>query len=45
VCSVHLIIRDQRAQPMLPGCLRISVGTPEQNQRLVAAIDAAGHKP
>jgi histidinol-phosphate aminotransferase len=40
--SVKLIVRDQRAQPMLPGCLRISVGTPEQNQRLLAAIAAAG---
>lgn len=42
VKSVKLIVRDQRAQPMLPGCLRISVGTPEQNRRLLAAIAAAG---
>jgi len=42
VKSVKLIVRDQRAQPTLPGCLRISVGTPEQNQRLLAAIAAAG---
>lgn len=41
VRSVQLIIRDQRAQPLLPNCLRISVGTPEQNRRLLAAIDAA----
>jgi histidinol-phosphate aminotransferase len=40
--SVKLIVRDQRAQPLLPGCLRISVGTPEQNQRLLAAVAAAG---
>lgn len=38
-----LIIRDQRAQPALPNCLRISVGTPEQNDRLVRGIaQAAG---
>ncbi len=42
VKSVRLIIRDQRAQASLPNCLRISVGTPEQNQRLLAAIAAAG---
>lgn len=45
VKSVKLIVRDQRAQPTLPGCLRISVGTPEQNQRLLAAIAAAGDRP
>jgi histidinol-phosphate aminotransferase len=43
VRSVQLIIRDQRAQPMLPGCLRITIGTPEQNRRLLAAIEAAGN--
>jgi histidinol-phosphate aminotransferase len=38
-----LIIRDQRAQPALPNCLRISVGTPEQNDRLIRGIaQAAG---
>jgi histidinol-phosphate aminotransferase len=42
VKSVGLIIRDQRAQASLPNCVRISVGTPEQNQRLLAAIAAAG---
>ena len=42
VKAVKLIVRDQRAQPLLPGCLRISVGTPEQNQRLLAALAAAG---
>lgn len=45
VKSVHLIIRDQRAQPLLPNCLRISVGTPEQNTRLLAALAAAGATP
>ena len=41
--SVKLVIRDQRSQPQLANCLRISVGTPEQNARLVGAlVDAAG---
>jgi histidinol-phosphate aminotransferase len=42
VRSVQLIVRDQRAHPMLPECLRISIGTPEQNQRLLAAVITAG---
>lgn len=38
-----LIIRDQRSQPALPNCLRISIGTPEQNDRLIRGIaQAAG---
>lgn len=38
-----LIIRDQRGQPTLPNCLRISIGTPDQNDRLVRGIaEAAG---
>jgi histidinol-phosphate aminotransferase len=41
--GVGLIIRDTRAQPMLPKCLRISIGTPEQNDRLIRGIaHAAG---
>jgi histidinol-phosphate aminotransferase len=36
--SVGLIIRDQRSQPMLANCLRITVGTPEQNERLLRGI-------
>ena len=36
--SVGLIIRDPRSQLGLGYCLRISVGTPEQNERLVQAI-------
>jgi histidinol-phosphate aminotransferase len=36
--SVKLVIRDQRTQPQLANCLRISVGTPEQNARLVRAL-------
>jgi histidinol-phosphate aminotransferase len=36
--SVKLVIRDQRSQPHLANCLRISVGTPDQNTRLVSAL-------
>jgi histidinol-phosphate aminotransferase len=36
--SVSLVLRDQRSQPVLANCLRISVGTPEQNARLIAAL-------
>lgn len=31
-----MLIRDQSKQPALQNCLRVSVGTPEQNQRLLA---------
>lgn len=37
-----LIIRDPRSQPGLGASLRISIGTPQQNQRLVAGIEQAG---
>jgi len=36
--SVGLIIRDPRSQLGLANCLRISVGTPEQNERLIQGI-------
>jgi histidinol-phosphate aminotransferase len=39
--AVGLIIRDPRSQPQLSTCLRISIGTPEQNERLVRGIAAA----
>jgi histidinol-phosphate aminotransferase len=38
--SVGLIVRDPRSTPLLGGCLRISVGTPGQNDRLLQAIGA-----
>jgi histidinol-phosphate aminotransferase len=37
-----LIIRDPRSQPGLKTCLRISVGTPDQNDRLIQGIAKAG---
>jgi histidinol-phosphate aminotransferase len=39
--SVGLIIRDPRSQLGLASCLRISVGSPEQNDRLVRGIAQA----
>jgi histidinol-phosphate/aromatic aminotransferase/cobyric acid decarboxylase-like protein len=38
--SVGLIIRDPRSNPSLHDCVRISVGTPEQNERLMSAVAA-----
>ena len=39
--SVGLVVRDQRKQPQCGNCLRITVGTPEQNNRLLQGIRAA----
>ena len=39
--AVGLIIRDPRSQPALATCLRISIGTPEQNDRLIRGIVSA----
>ncbi|MGD9841982.1 MAG: histidinol-phosphate transaminase [Steroidobacteraceae bacterium] len=36
--SVGLIVRYQNKQPQCSNCLRISVGTPEQNTRLLRAL-------
>jgi histidinol-phosphate aminotransferase len=38
--AAGLIIRNP-GSPFLPGCLRISVGTPEQNDRLLRSIERA----
>jgi len=40
--AVGLIIRDMRAQPGLQNCLRVTVGTPDQNKKLVRGIQRAG---
>jgi histidinol-phosphate aminotransferase len=37
--GVGLIVRDFSSAPGLAQCLRISIGTPEQNQRLLAAVE------
>jgi histidinol-phosphate/aromatic aminotransferase/cobyric acid decarboxylase-like protein len=39
--SVGLIIRDPRSQLGLATCLRISVGSPDQNERLIRGIAQA----
>jgi len=36
--AAHLLIRDVRSQPGLGRALRISIGTPEQNDRLIGAL-------
>jgi histidinol-phosphate aminotransferase len=37
--SVGLLVRDFSSAPRLAGCLRISVGTAEQNERLLNAVE------
>jgi histidinol-phosphate aminotransferase len=37
--AVGLLVRDFSAAPALEGCLRITIGTPEQNERLLAALE------
>jgi len=37
--SAGLILRDFSSYPGLANCLRISIGTPDQNQRLLAAVE------
>jgi len=36
-----LLVRDVRRQPGLAQCLRVTIGTPEQNDRLLASLEAA----
>jgi len=37
--EVGLLVRDFSSAPGLSNCLRISTGTPEQNERLLAALE------
>jgi len=39
--SAGLLVRDFSGAPGLANCLRISVGTPQQNERLLAALERA----
>jgi histidinol-phosphate aminotransferase len=39
--AAGLIVRDFSTAPGLANCLRISIGTPEQNRRLLAAVERA----
>jgi len=36
-----LLVRDVRGHPDLADCLRLTIGTPEQNDRLLAAVNTA----
>ena len=36
-----ILIRDVSSYPMLSRCLRISVGTPDENNRFLSALHAA----
>ena len=36
--AVGVVVRDQRAAPQLDNALRITIGSPEQNDRLLAAL-------
>ncbi|KAF1710460.1 histidinol-phosphate transaminase [Pseudoxanthomonas kalamensis DSM 18571] len=38
--TAGVVVRDQRAAPQLGDALRISIGTPEQNARVLAALSA-----
>jgi len=38
--SAGVVVRDQRAAPQLGDALRISIGSPEENQRVLAALSA-----
>jgi histidinol-phosphate aminotransferase len=37
--SQGVLVRDVSAYPLLDRCLRVSIGTPEENDRLLAALD------
>lgn len=37
--AAGVVVRDQRAAPQLDNALRISIGTPDQNDRVIAALD------
>ncbi len=37
----EILIRDVGAQPGLAGCVRVTIGTPEQNDRLMQAVGEA----
>ncbi len=38
--AAGVVVRDQRAAPQLDDALRITIGTPEQNARVLAALNA-----
>lgn len=38
LCSEGILVRDVSAYPMLENCLRISVGTPQENRDLIKSV-------
>jgi histidinol-phosphate aminotransferase len=40
--AAGVVVRDQRAAPQLGDALRISIGTPEENDRVIAALRVVG---
>ena len=40
VLAAGVVVRDQRAAPQLGDALRITVGSPEQNDRVLSALNA-----
>jgi len=40
--SAGIVVRDQRAAPQLGDALRITIGAPEENDRVIAALRDAG---
>ena len=38
--SQKVIVRNRSTQPLCDGCLRLTIGTPEENNRLLAEIKA-----
>ena len=41
--AAGVVVRDMRAYPQLGDALRISLGTPEQNDRVLAALATLGN--
>ena len=42
--NLGVLVRDVSAYPLLDRCLRVSIGTPEENDKLLAALDRALEK-
>jgi len=40
--NAGIVIRDQRAAPQLHDALRITIGTPEQNDRVLSTLETIG---
>ena len=40
--SAGVVVRDQRAAPQLGDALRITIGSPEQNDRVISALQESG---